>query len=549
MSSVIELSKKEPGWMFVETIDPGWRDKCAVLFALCHPVKGIFLLDEIYQSGLTVPKISSLVKSIEYHKFENRKVDKRMYDPNHIRKTTQESPVANYKLWKDSGLPGEPAFHSRDRSYDRMFELLSRGLIAYAPISCTGLDRELRVHRKDSSGVPEEKGSNHCFVAGSLIETKRGIVPIESINVDDYVLTTGGYKRVLDSGISGRDVIKSKFNIHTVYYTIIECTPNHLIRTFNTWTEAEKIKEGEMIYLSRTSMGKGITSIQVRDIILEELKDFIELSGSFIHQKKSLMDIMYTILMEILKIIGLKISNYLNLMSIYLLMLQSITKTRVKQQENTCKILEVLQKSGISLKKDGSGIETMPISQDLVHILLQRGLVNTVHETSWQQTTITVSALLNVKQNLIESQIIPLLKSIALSVVNYLLVENFNIRNIVPTVVKKITKYDTKRVDKVYDLTIEDFSEFFVNGVLVHNSIDALRYLANWFYEDYAKKIHLTIPTEVANISPERALYYQQLEYYNKFVKPIHEENAKDSTIFGVKLKGINKNNIKGFRR
>jgi hypothetical protein len=59
----------------------------------------------------------------------------------------------------------------------------------------------------------------------------------------------------------------------------------------------------------------------------------------------------------------------------------------------------------------------------------------------------------------------------------------------------------------------------------------------------------LTIPTEVANISPERALYYQQLEYYNKFVKPIHEENAKDSTIFGVKLKGINKNNIKGFRR
>ena len=30
--------------------------------------------------------------------------------------------------------------------------------------------------------------------------------------------------------------------------------------------------------------------------------------------------------------------------------------------------------------------------------------------------------------------------------------------------------------DKVYDLTIEDEHEFFANGILVHNCMDALRY-------------------------------------------------------------------------
>jgi len=162
---IIEKSVHEAGWMFVQSIDPGWRDKCAVLFTLCHPIKGIYVLDEIYASGLTVPKVAAMVKNIEYLKFDNKHVDKRLYDPNHIGKTTQESPVANYKLWKDSGLPGIPARNSRDRAYDRMFELIYRGLINYEASSCPGLDREIRVHRKDANGVPEERQNNHSIDA------------------------------------------------------------------------------------------------------------------------------------------------------------------------------------------------------------------------------------------------------------------------------------------------------------------------------------------------------------------------------------------------
>lgn len=165
-AEILEASKKEPGWMFVESIDPGWRDKCSVLFIMCHPVKGIYVLHEIYESGLTVPQVASRVKHIEYTYFENRKPEFRFFDPNHIHKTTQESPVANYKLWKANGLEGIPARHSRaDKSYDRIFELLFKNLVKYTPINCKGLDMELRKHRRDIHGIPEERQNNHSIDA------------------------------------------------------------------------------------------------------------------------------------------------------------------------------------------------------------------------------------------------------------------------------------------------------------------------------------------------------------------------------------------------
>jgi hypothetical protein len=160
---IIELSRKEPGWQLVECVDPGWADQCAVEFALVHPIKGIYILDEFYASGKTVPQVATVVKHIEQSTFPGIKVAHRFYDPYHIRKTTQESPVPNYYRWRDAGLPGHAAKHSRDRSYDQIFELFLNGLVHYFPIKCSGLDKELRNHKKDKYGIPEEKKNNHAI--------------------------------------------------------------------------------------------------------------------------------------------------------------------------------------------------------------------------------------------------------------------------------------------------------------------------------------------------------------------------------------------------
>lgn len=163
-NEIIRRSQSEPGWMFVESIDPGWSDKCAALMTLCHPIYGIYVLDEFYESGYTVPRVAAVIKHKEQSTFEGMKVHKRIYDPNHIKKTTQETAKANYTMWRDSGLPGVPCVWSRgDRSYDRMIELILKGLVYYYRPRCEGLDKELRTHRKDKNGIPNEKGNNHSI--------------------------------------------------------------------------------------------------------------------------------------------------------------------------------------------------------------------------------------------------------------------------------------------------------------------------------------------------------------------------------------------------
>ena len=78
-----------------------------------------------------------------------------------------------------------------------------------------------------------------------------------------------------------------------------------------------------------------------------------------------------------------------------------------------------------------------------------------------------------------------------------------------------------------------------------NHAIDALRHICNWFYAEYAKKIHLTeeiIHTE----SPEQQQYLAQLNYYNQYIKkkPKDQEN---STLYGVTLYRPKLNNIRGF--
>jgi hypothetical protein len=46
--------------------------------------------------------------------------------------------------------------------------------------------------------------------------------------------------------------------------------------------------------------------------------------------------------------------------------------------------------------------------------------------------------------------------------------------DVVPVVVERVQ--GQSKLETVYDLTVEDAHEFFANGVLVHNCIDALRY-------------------------------------------------------------------------
>lgn len=60
-------------------------------------------------------------------------------------------------------------------------------------------------HDKNQPEKYDTNGEDHCLVAGTLITTSRGDIPIEQVTTDDYVLTRKGYKKVLKSWLTQKN--------------------------------------------------------------------------------------------------------------------------------------------------------------------------------------------------------------------------------------------------------------------------------------------------------------------------------------------------------
>ncbi|MBA2736387.1 MAG: NAD-dependent epimerase/dehydratase family protein [Pyrinomonadaceae bacterium] len=89
--------------------------------------------------------------------------------------------------------------------------------------------------------------SSACFIAGTLVMTRRGSVQIEHIFAGDEVIThTGEFKKVSDTSETyfEGDLITLKFN----GLPEIECTPNHRFFTSeNKWKRADELTKDDEI--------------------------------------------------------------------------------------------------------------------------------------------------------------------------------------------------------------------------------------------------------------------------------------------------------------
>lgn len=84
--------------------------------------------------------------------------------------------------------------------------------------------------KEDRNGepIPEPvKFNDHCFVAGTMIETQRGPVPIELVTTDDSAMTREGYRKIVAAGMTNSliDVMTAHFSDGST----LTGTPNHPI--------------------------------------------------------------------------------------------------------------------------------------------------------------------------------------------------------------------------------------------------------------------------------------------------------------------------------
>ena len=99
-----------------------------------------------------------------------------------------------------------------------------------------------------NSGVGTKLTLNNCFIAGTKVITKRGLINIEDVEIGDQVITEdGSWQKVINS--LERDysgdlyVLKGKS-----FYNDIVCTPNHRFMTQSGWKRADRLMIGSNVH-------------------------------------------------------------------------------------------------------------------------------------------------------------------------------------------------------------------------------------------------------------------------------------------------------------
>lgn len=97
-------------------------------------------------------------------------------------------------------------------------------------------------------GVLEDK-NNHCIAEGAKVTCERGPVPIEEVTTADRVLTRGGYRPVLFAGVTDiqRDILEVETTVGTV-----RCTPDHEI-----WVENKGMVRADALRYGDNVIGDG----------------------------------------------------------------------------------------------------------------------------------------------------------------------------------------------------------------------------------------------------------------------------------------------------
>lgn len=113
-----------------------------------------------------------------------------------------------------------------------------------------GIPLVMTNHTYDVVGsyVPMKEMGGGCLVAGTMISTKDGPVPIESIKVGDKVKTLFGHREVLNTF---RFDDKKLYQIEFEDGTVVKCSEDHRFMIENdegyTWISPKDIIEGETL--------------------------------------------------------------------------------------------------------------------------------------------------------------------------------------------------------------------------------------------------------------------------------------------------------------
>jgi hypothetical protein len=198
-----ELSSVPEGVEVFAGIDPGIRHLCAVLFCYLDQADTMVVFDEIALKDKTIRDICAEIGN----RNDRWRVKPRWYviDPA-ARNRNNQTGRGDQQEFADHGIYTFPGQTNERTGIDKVRQRLEADRLRVTA-NCVVLREEFKKYRwmKDSTrtenAAPERPvdRDNHCFVAGTLVATARGDVAIEAVRLGDRVLTRGGYCTVVAS--------------------------------------------------------------------------------------------------------------------------------------------------------------------------------------------------------------------------------------------------------------------------------------------------------------------------------------------------------------
>lgn len=321
----------------------------------------------------------------------------------------------------------------------------------------------------DKKGEVPVDAYNHCLKGDTLISTKQGLKYIKDIKKNDLILTRLGYQRVLSSGKTGiKQLNKYTIYFDTMRYIVIFATESHLIKTSKGWKTIQS--------LYKSFKENSIGNTKEKSILVEVLKDYIEKSGSFI-MEKSQEGITYTIKTTTQQIMTSKILSLSKQANTSRIIQKNITQNTKKMSSQISVSRGRLQKNGIEVRRGKSGTNNTLSNLISDCLITELGTANSAETNLKQKQAMLSSAQTNVNLSTGEIQELITSPRFANGVEKRLQETNILKRNIAAENVVLNIKKELYKVEEVYDITTNNIPEYYANGILVHNCIDATRYI------------------------------------------------------------------------
>ena len=353
-----------------------------------------------------------------------------------------------------------------------------QGWKLYVTKDSLNLIEELRNYTwaKDKDGTllnqPIDK-FNHCFTGDTLVMTDRGLVRIDHIVPGMQVATSDGYHRVVRLWENGCKKIWDITLKFANFEIRMKVTPDHKIKVGEQWKKVSELKAGDRLWKLKSSMGRHIFSTGERDISQKAKRDSIGLYGNSITER-FLQGIKYTIRMAIRRIMTLATLSVFHSKSILkCIVSRLLPEQHQKNQSSILRRLDFWHPSGTGQKREGSGIDCTQWEKESDQY---NAPANVVERLSCLPIRMRNSAQTDASQNGEETTILMMRQESASSVEKNSVPIDIAKQCVVEALVLHSIVINEERNEDVYDLLVDGQHEYFANGILVHNCLDALRY-------------------------------------------------------------------------